>query len=692
MYKYLIVNLLLISLSFNVSGQFDFNLEPFSEGFDLPLDIVHNGSDRLFIVEKNGRIMMADANGQKMPDPFLDITDRVDASRSEKGLLGLAFHPDFESNGEFYVNYTNSNDITVISRFRTLPGQPFRGDPNSEQKLLQYFQPFSNHNGGDLAFGPDGYLYISSGDGGSANDPMNNGQTGTTLLGKLLRIDVNDTLTYKVPPTNPFVGNAGVEDEIWCLGLRNPWRMSFDRMTGDLWIGDVGQGSWEEIDFQPASSNGGENYGWRCYEGNHQFNTQGCEPRENYQFPIWEYANNRVRNGCSVTGGYVYRGAQFPEMFGWYIYADFCSGKFWALRGSDTTNIAIGDFASNEFVGFGEDDDGELYVAAIREGRIYKLVVPCDIDLSIDLANESCPDMMDGTAEVILSDTTVDVSILWSTGDTSNKISGLAPGIYTVEVTSSSCSLSDTIRIAPSDLQMSCLLDTVFSESFCEGDTVRINACEAPPGYTYEWSNFDAVIAETTEPVLKITEGGVYSVSFKGDCPLGSSEEVEIVFNETPEMPAISQMSDTLSTNITADKYRWYLNDTLLAETDLPYIVILEEGDYKVQGINGLDCEGPVSEAFSVIGTAVKNEKDLPVSVYPNPSSGWITLEYGKYEVEISEIQIYSGTGQLIKEISEFHDQKLDLRGYPESVYFIKVFTKNNNYKILKVLLSEDVK
>ena len=271
----------------------------------------------MFIVEQAGLIRILQ-NGQVIEPPFLDIAARVDDGGNEQGLLGLAFHPDFANNGFFYVNYTGQGGDTVIARF-TASGNI--ADPNSEVRLLGVRQPYPNHNGGGLAFGSDGYLYIALGDGGSGGDPQGNGQNLNTLLGKILRIDVNNGNPYAVPADNPF------GTEVFHYGLRNPWRISFDSQTGDLWIGDVGQGQWEEIDFLPAGTGGGVNFGWNRYEGLHEYSS-GAE-LENHRPPLFEYSHT---DGCSVTGGYVYRGPM-PEWQGVYFYADFCSGKVWgALR------------------------------------------------------------------------------------------------------------------------------------------------------------------------------------------------------------------------------------------------------------------------------------------------------------------------------------------------------------------------
>jgi glucose/arabinose dehydrogenase len=339
----------------------------------------------MFAIERAGQVKVIESNGTVLPTPYLNINDgRVDSSGSEEGLLGIAFHPDYASNGYFYVNYINTTSgvrRTRISRF-SVTGNPNVADPNSEVILLTVTQHSSNHNAGKINFGVDGFLYIPLGDGGGSGDTGNNGQLMDRLLGKITRIDVDSgpgtapdcdgigTGNYTIPNSNPFIdGAGGVCDEIWAVGLRNPWQSSFDRLTNDLYIGDVGQNAWEEISYQPANSTGGENYGWRCYEGNHPYNTSGCGPMGNYTFPVFEYANSP---GFSVTGGYVYRGSVYPDMVGHYIFADAGSGDFWDL---DTNNNWASSFHSNlsfGVVSFGEDINGEIYVVNIG-GTIYHL-------------------------------------------------------------------------------------------------------------------------------------------------------------------------------------------------------------------------------------------------------------------------------------------------------------------------------
>jgi hypothetical protein len=319
---------------------------------------------------------------QLLPTPFLDIAPIVSCC-GERGLLSVAFHPQYAVNGRFYVNYTNTSGHTVIARY-SVSGNPNLADPASGSVLLTVMQPFSNHNGGQLQFGPDGYLYIGMGDGGSAGDPNDLAQDPATLLGKMLRIDVDGGVPYAVPATNPFVGVPGVLDEIWALGLRNPWRFSFDRATGDLFIADVGQNSWEEVDFQPTGSPGGENYGWRRMEGSDCFNPpSGCNDGS-LVLPIAEYSHSL---GCSITGGYRYRGPQFPHLRGFYLYGDYCSGRIWG------TSERAGSWTTAELVdttftisAFGEDEAGELYVThySSSSGAIHRITSPPPCDDGLD--------------------------------------------------------------------------------------------------------------------------------------------------------------------------------------------------------------------------------------------------------------------------------------------------------------------
>jgi hypothetical protein len=307
--------------------------------------------------------------------PFLDISDRVNSSGTEQGLLGLAFHPQFKQTGLLYVNYTNSKDRTVVSSFRATGGINGYADARSEKMLLTFAQPYANHNGGDLAFGRDGYLYIATGDGGSAYDPQGNGQNLRTLLGKILRIDVRPmvvngrTQPYRIPPDNPFVSSpSGARKEIFAYGLRNPWRISFDRTNGELWAADVGQDELEEVNLIKK----GRNYGWNVMEGSKCYDVSTCKPTK-YEKPVFEY--NHTSGGKSVTGGYVYRGVAIPALKGKYVLADFLSGRMWTLEKRTTGTYLSTILKTNKsyISSFGEDERGELF-AVTYQGGLYKLV------------------------------------------------------------------------------------------------------------------------------------------------------------------------------------------------------------------------------------------------------------------------------------------------------------------------------
>ncbi|HYC58880.1 MAG TPA: PQQ-dependent sugar dehydrogenase [Thermoanaerobaculia bacterium] len=345
-------------------------LQPVTDGLDNLVSITHAHDNRLFITQQFGLVRIYDGT-RLLPDPFLDVRHLV-TSNGEQGLLSIAFHPDYAANGLFYVNYTNLAGHTVIARYSVSPQNPNRANASSAVPILTINQPFANHNGGQLQFGKDGYLYIGMGDGGSGGDPDNRAQNLGDLLGKMLRIDVNSGSPYAIPPSNPFVGQTGARPEIWSLGLRNPWRFSFDRFTGDLWTADVGQGQWEEINFQPATSIGGENYGWRRMEGTHCFNPSTNCNTGNLVLPVIEYNHNV---GCSVTGGYVYRGSRYPRLNGTYLYGDFCSGRIWGGTRNANGTVTVRDLLDAPFniSTFGEDANGEVYVGDYGNGILYRI-------------------------------------------------------------------------------------------------------------------------------------------------------------------------------------------------------------------------------------------------------------------------------------------------------------------------------
>jgi len=352
-------------------------LEPVATSLDPVTSITHAGDDRLFLTLRPGRIVIL-AGGAVKPAPFLDIRSLVN-DNGEGGLLSVAFHPQYAQNGFLFVDYTNSHLDTVIARYH-VSANPDQADPASGQILLTIPQPYDNHKGGQLQFGPDGYLYIGMGDGGSGFDPACRAQRTDVLLGKMLRIDVDQNVStapfYGIPADNPFRGPGDPPDEIWATGLRNPWRFSFDRQTGDLWIGDVGQGRREEVDFQSSSSRGGENYGWKVMEGTLCSSSDACPastPRCDstaYTSPVLQFDHDPY---CSITGGYVYRGARLPQLQGVYFFGDFCTGTIWAAsrQGTGFTVRGLAGEVPN-LTTFGQDKDGELYVASLS-GSVFRL-------------------------------------------------------------------------------------------------------------------------------------------------------------------------------------------------------------------------------------------------------------------------------------------------------------------------------
>ncbi len=367
-----------------------------ADGYKKPVFVTSypNNEKLLYVVEQAGLIKIIQ-NGEKVSSPFFDINKKVvNPSRpgDERGLLGFAFHPDHINNGKFYINYMDNDGFTIVSEFSV--NSELRANHESERIILKLEQPYRNHNGGDIQFGPDGYLYISIGDGGKAGDPLNAGQDLNTIFGKIIRVDIEQE-PYGIPKSNPFYGQKDKRGEIWAWGLRNVWRFSFDKQNGDIYYGDVGQNKWEEVNFEPAKSKGGINYGWRIMEANHCYDpTENC-PTEGLTKPIVEYPNDANymvilgggsqadAEGCSVTGGYVYRGNNIRSMQGQYIFGDYCSGNIWTFKvvngkatnfinRTEEINIGNGEFTTY-ISSFGQDSDGELYIVDYN-GGIYKLI------------------------------------------------------------------------------------------------------------------------------------------------------------------------------------------------------------------------------------------------------------------------------------------------------------------------------
>lgn len=366
-------------------------LELFASGLSSPVDIQNAGDSRLFALDRNGLIHIIDEDGSVNTKPFLDIIEKISDQKGERGLLGLAFHPNYATNGFFYVNYVNNNSETIISRFSRSSSDKDIADQTSELIFMTIPQPYANHNGGALDFTKDGMLLIALGDGSGAGDPQNRAQDLTTYFGKILRIDVDNPENgnnYGIPDDNPYVGNEDALVEIWAYGLRNPWKFSIDKITNDLWIADVGQANYEEIN-KVSASEGGINYGWRCYEGNSSYNLDNCPDEDTITFPIIQYShNNSGIFKCSITGGHRYRGTAQPSLSGIYFFADYCSSEIGMLvENEGTWSMAFSQvFEGNNWTTFGEDVNGELYIGDITSGSIYKVK---EAALNIDEQNLS---------------------------------------------------------------------------------------------------------------------------------------------------------------------------------------------------------------------------------------------------------------------------------------------------------------
>jgi glucose/arabinose dehydrogenase len=567
----------ILSITFLKAQPEGLELDEFASGFTKPVAISNMGDDRLFVVQQNGIIKILYLDGETEAVPFLNIIDRVGDNASERGLLGLAFHPDYETNGYFFVNYTDLDGDTRVSRFSVDPADPNAALPDSELNLLSVNQLFSNHNGGDLKFGPDGYLYVALGDGGFFNDPQNQGQVTTTFLGKLLRIDVDNPEggeNYGIPVDNPFADpNDGILDEIWALGLRNPWRISFDRLTNDLWIADVGQDQWEEINFQEAGSAGGQNYGWRCYEASNSFITSNCGDISEYVFPVHEYQHNST-NGCSITGGYVYRGCRYPALYGYYIYVDYCSGQFGALGPDGSggwTNIPMGNYSNLQYSTFGEDLNGELYVAAHAEGKIYLVEeTSLEFDVAVEVTDETCESAGNGQIELNWNMTNDPVSLEWNDGSTSALLENLSPGTYSFVLTGGNgCTIEQTLEVSTGELAAP-LIDV--AGLFMEVDDDYAS---------YQWYLDGNPIAGATGPDFEADASGEYTleVTDENGCT-ALSDPVSIMINQVITIQGVKSVA--LSPNPFRDQLLVQLQakedlDVRFEVSDLNGRVLLEQ-------------------------------------------------------------------------------------------------------------------
>lgn len=665
-------------------------LVDFATGFSRPVDITNCGDSRLFVVEQAGRIWVLDSLGNRLSaEPFLNIDPRVNSNGNEQGLLGLAFHPNYAQNGQFYVHYSDNSGDTQISRFLRDTLDPNKADPASEKKILFQDQPYSNHNGGGMSFGPDGYLYIGIGDGGSGGDPQNFGQNKQTFLGKILRIDVDGGDPYAVPADNPFVNDPAWKPEIWHTGLRNPWRWSFDRLTGDMWIGDVGQNAREEIDFQPAGT-GGINYGWRCYEGNNTYNTSGCQPQSSYLKPAFEYANPSL--GCSVTGGFVYRGSKYPEIFGTYLFADYCSGRWWAtVRRADGTfsTKEIANLTDYQFSSFGQDRMGELYVAQLGAGKISRVTELCSpFQIGGTATPAVCAGSGGGTIEMNITGAAAPFTITWSNGASTPQVAGLNPGTYSVLVKdANACERRDTFNIAALGLGTPSITPIGGQAHLCgANDTLQLAANDAPQGIGYQWFSDGSPMAGQTAQLFSVTAPGNFSVEFTGDvCPPVASAPLAVTQSAEPVSEKLG--GDSLIVYGQFVVVQWEMFDAntqawnpIPGATENLYLAPIE-GLFRAAVVDAVGCRfftTPLGVSASQMPREVAR-----FALQPNPTTDKIRLEMDLTRPLEGQLTLTDATQKTLLN-QQFSGknirQTLDLSAFPAGSYFLTVRTDAGSF------------
>lgn len=665
-----------------LSAQTKIKLTDFATGFSSPVDIAHCGDSRLFVVEQGGKIWILDSLGKKSAEPFLDITNIVQFN-GEQGLLGLAFHPKYQQNGYFFVNYIKESGNfrdTRIARYSRSATDPQKADPTSEAVLFDVVQPYANHNGGGLKFGPDSMLYIALGDGGSGGDPQGNGQKTSTLLGKISRVDVNGTAlgNYSVPADNPFVGNSAYRPEIWSLGWRNPWRFSFDRLTGDMWVGDVGQNKREEVDFEPKNTPG-LNYGWRCYEGTQTYNTAGCQGAANYVKPVFEYVNPAL--GQSITGGFRYRGSQYPGLSGLYLVADYVSGRWWSVQSNADgtfTGKEIAKLSGYEYSSFGEDAKGELYVTGHSSGKIQRVTELCGgFQVSGTASVAVCDSSFSGTVFLAPAGGTSPYTYAWSNGKTDKDIVYLNPGTYSVVVKdANACEWRDTFTIASSSPAAPVLQPNEIV--ICAGSSTLLHTdTPLPSDYQYQWRADGQVIAGAENPELLVLGGGSYQVRLVGlGCNSAWSNAAVVNQDFAPFPPSFSVVNDVLTASAGWAAYQWYLDGQPISGAVNQILIVEKSGAYQVFATSTLGCTYP-----SEVKNVAISSTELPASVRqfsltPNPTRDVLVLSFELQNAQRTIISMTDTSGQMIfnqtRQASSV-TMPIDVQSLPAGTYLLTV-------------------
>ncbi|MCK0109159.1 PQQ-dependent sugar dehydrogenase [Flavobacteriaceae bacterium S0825] len=702
------------------------DIQSFATGLDMPVNIKNAGDDRLFVVEQRGYIRIVNTNGSVNATPFLDINNLVidiSGGGDERGLLGLAFHPNYSNNGFFYVNYINNNGDTVVSRFEVSISDANIANSSSELPLLNIAQPYSNHNGGDMAFGPDGYLYIASGDGGAGGDPENRAQNLSTLLGKMIRIDVNNTANgnnYAIPSDNPFYNDGDVNtlDEIWAYGLRNPWKFSFDSQTGDIWIADVGQGEYEEINMA-APTAAGLNYGWRCYEGNNTFNDTGCPDASTLTFPVGEYSHSNSGNfKCSITGGYRYRGSQFPNFSGLYFFADYCSDEIGFLQNSGSSwNMSFSDqFNGNRWVAFGEDINGELYIAGLNSGTIYRII---DTDTSNSTWYEDADNDTFGNPNVSQTATTQPSGYVADNTDCDDRNPNINPNATEIP--------DNNIDEDCDGFDLKTWYEDADNDTFGNPD-VSQTATTQPSGYVSDNTDCD-----DTNPNINPNATEIPNNNIDENCD-GLDELIwyEDADNDTFGNPNVSQTAasqpngyvadntdcdDTnpnINPNVTEipdnnidencdgfDLKTWYEdadNDTFgnpdVSQTattqPIGYVSDNTDCDDTNPNINPIATEIPNNDIDeNCDGIIETNDVGFSYLMYPNPAREEVFFVFDENEIPFS-IAFYDFTGKHIKTLSNFsnHIIPVSTKNLASGLYIVSVFKANSLLSNIKLIIN----
>ncbi|HMS99605.1 MAG TPA: PQQ-dependent sugar dehydrogenase [Saprospiraceae bacterium] len=679
-------------LPFLAEAQNKIELTPVMNGLSIPVDIVFDYNNRMYVVEKTGKIKTGDISQQTV---YLDIDDRVNSGANERGLLGMAFHPDYQANGYVFVNYTGGNGQTVVSRFTRSANDSLKADADSEKILMTIAQPFNNHNAGDLNFGPDGYLYIAMGDGGSGGDPGNRSQNPKERLGKMLRIDVNTEAThYLIPDDNPYAGNPDTLGEIWSMGLRNPWRFSFDRATNDLWIADVGQRKWEEINHIPYGLGPKLNFGWRCYEGFEKYDFSLCNSATEFYPPIHVYANNSGADGCSVTGGFVYRGQQNPYLYGQYVYGDFCSGKIWRLKRDEcgaVKNEHIHTVGPQELSSFGEDNFGELYLAMLGEGRVYKITPACLLSVSIDsLSPASCMAASDGAVNYTVSGAS---AYTFELSNNSNP-SALSPGNYSYKVTEtgSGCIQTGCFDIGIDTVPQFCFSPIVDTFCWYQKYFLDTSICDLTGIDSVQLYFEDKLFYTGSSLPDSLEMGGIYHLLLhSGNCIYEVDsflvlDQIFIVGNGLYWTTLTDSVVIVKGDSYDYDYYEMYFQDSLWAVSntglfDLPKEVF---GTYYFIGYTTVGPCPTSARSANLVISAIHETNMLEHPWYfPNPASYQIeTKEFG-----IDKVNLLDALGKTIYTWVQ-PTPTLNLPVIADGMYLLKI-ERNKHIYYQKLMLSK---